>query len=181
MSSPVPLVNPEPFPDLPAGFWRGAATEAAAQAFLDGVEAWRAAMLTQLRQPSVGDHFSPSMALLLRRALGAADAPAPPLRRFPDLARPGTSAVTDAGAVLLWRARLVEFLADVWDVVGTPLYDLPECSAAECCLLPRIQQGRDGDDICRFCLEPLVRRDDGAGYMVHDHRCPALLALSCTD
>jgi hypothetical protein len=176
--------QPAPFPDLPAGFWRGTTAETAAAAFLDSVEAWRAATLTQLTQRSAGDHLSPSMVRLLRHVLdadpGAADPLPPRLGRFPDLARPGTSALADARAVLLWRAALVDFLADVWDVIGTPAYDLPDCAAAERRLLPHTTDGHDTDerDICRICLEPLARRDDAAGYVVHDHRCPALRALS---
>ena len=178
------LTQPEPFPDLPAGFWHGTTAETAAAAFLDSVKAWRAATLTQLAQHSARDHFSPSMVRLLRHVLdadpGATDPLPPRLGRFPELARPGTPALADARAVLLWRAALIDFLADAWDVIGTPAYDLPDCAAAERWLLPHATHGHDTDerDICRICLEPLARRDDGAGYVVHDHRCPALLALS---
>jgi hypothetical protein len=174
----------EPFPDLPAGFWHGTTAETAAAAFLEGVKAWRAATLTQLTQRSTGDHLSPSMVRLLRQVLGGNPGAMDPLPtrlgQFPELARPGTPALADARAVLLWRAALVDFLADAWDVIGTPAYDLPDCTAAERWLLPHATQGHDTDecDICRICLEPLARRDDGAGYVIHDHRCPALLALS---
>src|SRR6185437_13814215 len=100
--------QPEPFPDLPAGFWHGTTAETAAAAFLDNVKTWRGATLTQLAQHSAGDHLSPSMVRLLRHVLdgnpGATDRLPVRLGRFPELARADTSALADARAVLLWRA-----------------------------------------------------------------------------
>jgi hypothetical protein len=167
------------FPRLPDGFWQGAANAGAASAFLDAVEAWRAATLARLVDSS--KPLTPAMIRLLRSALGAeADGAFPArVRRFPELGRLDSTALADAMAVVLWRAMLTDYLADVWDVVGTPDFDLSECTVAEDWLTPGALEGQADEelDICRICLAPLARRADGSGFVVHDNRCPALRAL----
>ena len=74
---------------------------------------------------------------------------------------------------------LIDYLADAWDVVGPPEFDLPDCALAERWLSPGDPAGSAPDEpgLCRFCLEPLDPRADGSGFIVHDNRCPALALL----
>lgn len=56
--------------------------------------------------------------------------------------------------LLLWRASFVDWLADVWDVIGEPELEIGECQALERLLTPR------APDLCPFCLTPLLPEHD---------------------
>jgi hypothetical protein len=60
-------------------------------------------------------------------------------------------ALADARAVVLWRAMLIDYLADAWDVGETPDFDLTECAVAEDWFTPGVPKGQAPDelDICR--------------------------------
>src|SRR5262245_49664279 len=49
--------------------------------------------------------------------------------------------------VLQWRAAAADYLSDVWDVLGKPTLELPECRAMSRFLQPVRMEGR-----CVFCL-----------------------------
>lgn len=71
--------------------------------------------------------------------------------------------------VLHWRAAVVNFLTDVWDVLGTPELEIGECAAIGTFIRPALLEGR-----CVYCLteyEPrLVDPDDHGCIMVgHTH------------
>lgn len=170
------------FPLLPEGVWRGAASPRAAQEFLQRVEAWRRTLIEALRAPLPDLGLTVPMARFLSGALGSdvVDSAEPlprPVRRFPTVRTSEHSAVDDAREVALWRARLIDYLADVWDVIGAPAFDLPECAAAERLLSPPAPTDPGEAPRCPACLELLRRLPDGSGFAAHDDRCPALRGL----
>src|SRR6266446_4324310 len=50
-------------------------------------------------------------------------------------------------AVLRWRAGVVDYLSDIWDVIGEPELDVDECGAIEQFLRPAYEER-----MCPFCL-----------------------------
>jgi hypothetical protein len=165
------------FPVLPEGFWRVAASPYAAREFLVRVESWRKTMIEALRGPLPDPRLTAPMVVLLLTALGG-DGPLPrQVRRFPRVGTSEESAVADAREVALWRARLVDYLSDVWDVIGAPEFDLPECAAAERLLAPPPPTDPGEGPRCPRCLELLRRLSGSSGFVVHDDTCPALRAL----
>jgi hypothetical protein len=70
------------------------------------------------------------------------------ISRFPDEIRDhlgnGPASVLH---VLQWRAGLVDYLSDVWDVIGEPSLSLDECNALTRFLFPL-----DAKSMCWFCL-----------------------------
>ncbi len=66
-------------------------------------------------------------------------------------------------ALLHWRAGLLDWVADVWDVIGEPALDLDECRALERLLTPPLHGA------CRWCLTAHAPAPGG-------HECPVLAA-----
>jgi hypothetical protein len=165
------------FPVLPEGFWRGTASPHAALEFVVRVQSWRRTTIEALRGPLPDPKLTAAMGRLLLTALGG-DAPLPrQVRRFPSVGTSEETAVADAREIALWRASLIDYVSDVWDVIGEPEFDLPECAAAERLLDPLGPTDPSEAPRCPYCLELLPRLPGSSGFAVHDYTCPALRAL----
>jgi len=69
--------------------------------------------------------------------------------------------------VLRWRAGLVDYLADVWDVIGEPELDMDECSGLAEFLTPVTES------VCSYCLtyfDPELTMDDTPNNP-YQHEC----------
>src|SRR5204863_8586882 len=80
----------------------------------------------------------------------------------------GGSPVERAEATLRWRAAVVSFLSDIWDVVGEPLFEMDDCQRALEAFMPPGAIG-PARTLCTSCLldvEPAKRLD-------HARSCPA--------
>ncbi len=155
MSAPPP-----PFPAPPESVW-SLADPAGAVTFLHAVGTWSIELGDWLRsEPAT---LSPALrAMLLGLLEQRGDRPSG-LRPFPRAAVADPSPES-AVAALTWRRALLDYLADVWDVIGAPRFERAECAAATQSLLPP-----DAGDRCLSCLlrlTPTERPD-------HWHVCPA--------
>jgi hypothetical protein len=152
------------------------------QALLRHILDWRWATICWLRNPSGHPALSQNLVHLLLWAFGEQplknlDSRPYKLQGFPpDLRMLDQGAVMtrwrmveNLQAVLLWRARLVDFLADVWDTLGTPLFDMEECRQATDLFMPG---DFTGTDYCPLCLQmyPVANREEEAHQ--HYERCP---------
>ena len=169
------------FPPLPPNYW-SSRSPAAATGFLDQVQRWRGealAWLTTSRDEGVSDE----LADFLRWAFGVGPRPAYEISAyvvcaFPTVATERAIAALGADsapervqAVLLWRAQIADFLADVWDTIGPPLFDMEECAVAENLFLVELHHH---GTYCPTCLTPHAGANgDGA----HRASCPVRLPL----
>jgi hypothetical protein len=159
------------FPPVPDGYWTGSSTHAGRSAFLDGARKWRADALHWLEAGSRASRLSAELSEFMRWALGdptASPQDAGPyhVSSFPTGAlRPGARE-TDTVDVLVWRARLVDMLADVWDTLGPARFEIEECREATRVLMPDETRGRH---FCPYCLDPESPSADPAA---HDANCP---------
>lgn len=78
----------------------------------------------------------------------------------------GASSATVLRELLGWRASLLDFLADIWDVFDEPWLSCEDCTAVEHYLQPP-----DHGQLCLWCLAPITPKSS-------DHTCP-LLAHIC--
>ena len=69
-----------------------------------------------------------------------------------------------------WRAHVVDFLADVWDTVGKPLFDMEECGYATDELL--MPSPAPGIRFCPDCLERFPEPDTNGRLREHYGSCP---------
>jgi hypothetical protein len=141
-------------------------------AFLERAEAWRAAACQWLAALGPEAPISEKMRKVLRAALRDPEVPAgalagarvyrvepfPPLPR--GLGQPPAGA-DYAGArrylldILVWRSRLVDFLSDVWDVMGPPLLEMEECEWA----IRELLTASSKIQLCLDCLQPMPTPD----------------------
>jgi len=153
---------------------------AVAATYLSEIQRWRESILmamaagatanTDLARltPRARSHF----AFLLdtkwnaRTRLWALDS-AYDLTPFPDTCDPAEMDDTMAGvmAVLRWRAGVVTYLSDVWDVLGKPALEKEECLAISAFLQPARMEGR-----CILCLTEF----DSDRAAPEDHGCVML-------
>ncbi len=177
-SLPDPLCFPLPPARLDRTLERAPLLPAVAARDLEEVRRWRDAVAAALetRDPAldVVEHLTPRararLALFLaerwdpRHRLWAltsdydlAPFPAPPAARATDVPM---RAVLE---VMRWRAGIVHYLTDVWDVLGPPDLEMGECAAIGAFMRPARLEGR-----CIYCLsEYEPRRLDP-----EDHGCP---------
>ena len=68
--------------------------------------------------------------------------------------------------ILQWRAAVVDYLSDVWDVIGDPFLDIDECGAIDKFLRP-VSKVR----LCSFCLTEFAsgQLDSGHDCMLTSH------------
>jgi hypothetical protein len=169
------------FPAPPQEFWTGEADGRAIDTFLPRVLVWRDDLAAWLKAEQASEHLSVDLVDLLQWSIGerrGATLKMSPyaLSVFPDGARtPASRGVGTGGAgllhaavrdVLIWRARLVDFLADVWDTIDTPLFDVDECRMATDLFMPA---GHGDDRLCPYCLQEYGGPDRTA---VHNGVCP---------
>ena len=154
------------FPIPPARIGRSLAEApllpAVAATYLTEIQRWRDAVETALVEgdPAVAaiENFSPRargrLAMLLRTEWDArpgswAAASDYNLTPFPLARRPAQEddpmkAVLD---VLHWRAAIIHYLTDIWDVMGKPELSMGECAAIGEFIRPARLEGR-----CVYCL-----------------------------
>lgn len=153
------------FPAPPPGGAR--ASEAEAAAFVGAVLGWRERIEQALRTgraglpPALTDRAAAFMLAALSSGEGSVHCGAAyVVRAFP---APVTADRRSLDALLRWRVGLADYLADVWDVIGEPAYELDECQAMGGFLRPV-----DADARCHSCLEvyPAALRHESA------HACP---------
>ena len=120
---------------------------------LDAIEVWKEAWLAAL----AGNAVAVAVPLLgvLREAFGAT----PPLaiRSLPYRVLPfpeplGAAPVEDLRRVLLWRAGLVDFLADSWDTLGPSTFDMKDCLRVSALLRPSGILENSQSQTCSYCL-----------------------------
>lgn len=75
-----------------------------------------------------------------------------------------TGGVQSAMAILRWRAGFVDYLSDVWDVMGEPALDLDECE-----LVQRFLFSSSPESLCMFCLTHFE------GNLVDPNRHPCVI------
>jgi hypothetical protein len=56
---------------------------------------------------------------------------------------------------MVWRSRLVDFLSDVWDVIGPPLLKMEECEW----VIRELLMSPSAERICPDCLQRLPSPD----------------------
>lgn len=135
---------------------------AVAATYLSEIRRWRDAVVTALADgdPAITDieNFTPRargrLAMLLRTEWDArpgswAAASDYNLTPFP-LTRPSTQEEDPMSAVLEalhWRAAIIHYLTDIWDVMGRPELAMEECAAIGEFIRPARLEGR-----CVYCL-----------------------------
>ncbi|KYF89560.1 hypothetical protein BE20_20125 [Sorangium cellulosum] len=169
----VPREAPS-FPRVAAEMLGSAPPAIVTQRFLLQVETWRTETLAWLSGPERAAHLSDGLAELLRAVLG--DPSARRSREVPltvtSYPAPNGSAVglaehRSALDILVWRSTLVDYLQDVWDVIGPALFEVQECGfAVDILLMP---QPPSGVRLCIDCLQPLPA--DSAGQAAHYFHC----------
>jgi hypothetical protein len=150
-----------PFPPMPpAPFELGDP-----QVALDAVKrvfAWRDDVRTWLASdPDV----SPKMgATLYRLFAGSAEAGE---RTFPIATATNADPIAGLRRILVWRADILYWLADIPDVIGTPAYDDDDVARAQSVFGTR---RRATDDVCSYCLGEI------GDPRTHFNRCAAFRA-----
>lgn len=164
-----PLVAPE--------ILGGSPSSTAILGFHKEVWSWRRGTILWLTAGQKLAPLTPELAAFLRAALGDPGAYGPDFSikakyRYPSL--PSDTKIGDwkrahqyALAILMWRSMMIYFLSDVWDVIGPPLFDLPECNfAIEAVLMP---EGPIRKTLCYNCLQPYGT--DRASMQLHEENC----------
>jgi hypothetical protein len=139
-----------------------------ASVLLRRVEAWRSAVAGVLAEGSAWT-MSDTLRDLLQQVLGVR--PSRTLASCPYHLEPypgsGGEPVATLRRVLLWRAGVVDFLADAWDTLGPPPFTMDECGEAAEIFEPEDLTPQE----CPLCLGRLP-----ADPTTHCPRCPVQLA-----
>lgn len=157
------------FPAVPGHLLAEAAPCGDVTAFLASAESWRERTRAWLVSPvAVAAPISDEMRRILRAAV--ADPQAAPgalaaariyrLEPFPAPSLAAAAGRTNGNCegerrrlidVLVWRALLVDFLSDVWDVMGPPLLEMEECEW----VIRELLTPQSAERLCVSCLQPL--------------------------
>jgi hypothetical protein len=168
------LGDAPPFPPVAAELLTDAPRGDLVSDFLAHADAWRRATLAWLAGPECAGHLSGGLTEFLAAALGESAALGPELeaRRVSRYPLPNPAA-TDGAAehrraldVLVWRSRLASFLADAWDTMGPPIFELEECDLTISALLISRSSAME----CIDCLQPLLAHDQDAQH-AHFFQC----------
>jgi hypothetical protein len=153
---------------------------AVAATYLSEIQRWRESVLTAI---VVGDSSNADLARLTPRARGHlallldtrwdtrtrlwALGSAYHLTRFPESREPTREGdpMERVLAALRWRAGVVTYLADVWDVIGRPTISREECEAIGALLRPPRMDRR-----CVLCLSEF----ESGRVVPDDHGCVML-------
>ena len=145
--------------------------------FLLDAQLWREQVIAWLGSPGRIDYLSEQLARELRWLLGEAtltERPPPPYRRWPlPLTNNSTAGSPPSGRdrwrrvldVLEWRSRVVDYLADAWDIIGPEALEPRDCANAELLFEPSGEQ-----KLCFECLQPLPS-DDPMASDAHHRTC----------
>ena len=157
------------FPRVPAELLEEDPPLGVAAAFLVEVRAWRGQVIEWLGTTAASAYISGRLGGLLHWALGALPAAPEDVKPYRWRSFPKDALFADpeqaaghgpkrvATEVLIWRARVQDFLADAWDTVGPDSFDPTDCANAETLFQPD-QPG----EFCFNCLQPLARSDQDA-------------------
>ncbi|HXJ61545.1 MAG TPA: hypothetical protein VNU68_33295 [Verrucomicrobiae bacterium] len=164
------LVFPKPPFRIDESTWGSPTLDSAVPPYLRQITDWRAAVLEFVGPPGVRKEQASAIIGLTERAREALetflssswsesmteDATRSPynLTCFPAAASetaPGPDRQTLL-QILQWRAGIVDYLGDVWDVVGEPRLDLDECTAVELFL-----QCASPVPVCHLCLTEFTK------------------------
>lgn len=141
------------------------------RAYIAHAEGWQWELISFLRRLERDEEYEleGEAAHLRRKIVPFPDDPAPeePEFGFPELPRESPPAGR-MFEVLKWRARIVDFLDDVWDVMGEPAIGIEEAGQLAALFDPVFAH-----EACRYCLMrfPSDKRDPFA------HGCAVLAAL----
>ena len=180
--------EPRHFPEAPRTLWGSGAVCGDARRFLEQVREWRTLIVPWLESPAAYERMSPGLIRFLVRVLGASpeqqESVLPYLiYPFPiDLSAISSVACTQGDLIrqwgldiMLWRACIVDFLSDIWDTVGEPLFDLRECGyAVDCLFMPSPVPGHV---FCPDCLERFSFPDVSGSFRGHYAICPVRSSL----
>ncbi len=176
---------PEPlcFPALPAAL-AGATRDSPALAaeialFLGRVEAWRQGVLHWIGEPNLQANRDvdglthracQALATFLQTAWSLnmwmyAEQSPYNIAHFPIREDTEEAAKDPVHDLLCWRAAVVDYLSDIWDVLGEPELTTDECSAMHAFLRPTPSNG-----LCDLCLRSLPE----ARRHTDRHTCPVL-------
>ena len=135
------------FPKVPAGVWSQAEPDPKLNALMGR---WGIELGQYLSTSEAQVRLTPSLADLLHRLVTedheqSYQVGCHGLPTFPrDVVGAGF-----ATQVLLWRLVVVDFLEDIWDTIGPPLFGIDETREAVSLLSPPYVRGR-----CNLCFEP---------------------------
>jgi hypothetical protein len=130
--------------------------------FVERVTRWHAAARRWLEDGAPAAPISAQMRSLLRAALGDPGAAPDTLALTRPLRVAPFPTEVSVLAILLWRARLVYFLADVWDVIGPPLLEMEESEW----VIQELLTPPSNVELCLDCLQPIpAARDLAARHL----------------
>ena len=146
------------------------------------ISEWHTAVQQWLAGPLAYQHLSRGLIRLLLRTLGISPTRLmiiAPYRIFPF---PVSLQVLSSGCcipcevvrqhcldIMLWRSSIVDFLADIWDTVGEPLFDLHECGyAVELLFMPLPVPEHT---FCPDCLQHFPVPDVSGSFREHYAVC----------
>ena len=133
------------------------------EAFCESVQRWRREAVEWLTRDQESSTVSPSLARIVLWSLGAERtpgemSPAYRLAVFPDLPGPDDTGGPrrtreECGLkILVWRSRIVDFLADAWDTIGPDSFTPQECGRI---IEVFSVEKRKGSVRCIDCLQSL--------------------------
>lgn len=156
-------------------------------AFRGEVEVWHRAVGAWLMSDQSSEYISARLGLVLLWTLGALESPPESLSpyrlaTFPK-PPPRSSAPAEAtealkhwaAEVLVWRARVQDYLADVWDMIGPDVLDPRDCANAEKLFDPHLP-----GTFCSECLQPM-KKGDAATAQEHYEKCVVRLRRYAQD
>ena len=170
--------QPPRFPMIPDKLWRISNCSAAEEAYLALVLKWRTSLISWLHSAEGRSHLSRGLIDILCSTLGTGREKTEfspyKLEKFPGtlLAGPqsslkGASRRRQILNLLVWRAYIIDFLADVWDTLGSATFSMEECRVATDLFMP---QGKIVSSHCVFCLCELPAEDVVSNH--HIFSCP---------
>ena len=153
------MTNLPQFPVVHPQFWTQ--PKPLEQRFVAEVGDWRKATLDWLDSRDAMEQLSPQLIRLLRDTLTGFESHG--VEPFP---MESLANQANVEPILMWRARLVDFLSDVWDTFGMSEFTPTECGVAEKLLMPE-----DSTNRCPLCL---LSWASDAPHRHYDH-CPVQL------
>lgn len=174
--------DPCHFPEPPRTLWASGAVCDDTRRFLNQVSTWHNTVRQWLAGPSAYQQLSQGLIRLLLWTLGISPTRLmviAPYRIFPF---PVSLQVLSSGCripceevrqrcldIMLWRSSIVDVLADIWDTVGEPLFDLHECGyAVELLFMPLPVPGHT---FCPDCLQHFPVPDVSGSFREHYAVC----------
>lgn len=177
------------FPEAPRTLLGSGTDCEGVRSFLEQVREWHGLTRQWLDSPEANEPLSAELVRLLSLSMSAK--PAQQISVFPywivpfpiDFESPlyGASVPCDlmrqrGKDVMLWRAYIVDFLSDVWNTAGEPLFELRECSyAIDCIFMPSPVPGYR---FCPDCLDRFPVPDTNGSFKAHYAACPVRGALA---